>query len=217
MYPTATIPERYADGFMHILGVTGAFFATYFLLNISTLTASTAIYGVSLIVAFVSSAAYNMMPLDGPRPLLRRIDHAMIYVLIAGTYTPLVMILDTKLGYTILAVVWALAIIGVIRKLFFWRTPGKFGVVLYLFMGWLSPFLIWQLIGNAPQSMIWLIAAGGLIYTLGVPVYMAKAMPFFHRDLARFRGHRHCLFCRRHGNRRQRSLSRDSRPRFANH
>ncbi len=178
MYPTATPPERIADGFMHFIGVTGAVLGTIFLLNIGSLTAATAIYGVCLIVAFAASAIYNMMPYDGPRPMLRRFDHAMIYVLIAGTYTPLVMILDTRLGYIILAVVWALAVIGVIRKLFFWQTPGKFGVALYLLMGWLSPVLIYQLIGNAPQSMIWLIAAGGLIYTLGVPIHAAKAMPF---------------------------------------
>lgn len=178
MYPTATIPERFADGFMHILGVTGAILGTIFLLNIGTLTTPLAIYGASLIVAFAASAIYNMIPYDGPRPMLRRFDHAMIYVLIAVTYTPLVFMLDTKTGYVILAVVWALAIIGVIRKLFYWQTPGKFGPALYLIMGWLSPILIWQLIGRAPQNMIWLVAAGGLIYTLGVPIYKAKAMPF---------------------------------------
>lgn len=178
MYPTATIPERFADGFMHIVGVTGAILGTIFFLNIGTLTTPLAIYGASLIVAFAASAIYNMIPYDGPRPMLRRFDHAMIYVLIAGTYTPLVFMLDTKTGYVILAVVWALAIIGVIRKLFYWQTPGKFGPALYLIMGWLSPILIWQLIGRAPQNMIWLVAAVGLIYTLGVPIYKAKAMPF---------------------------------------
>ncbi|MCO4844048.1 MAG: hemolysin III family protein [Yoonia sp.] len=178
MYPTATIPERFADGVMHIIGVAGAIYGTVYLLNIGTLTPQLGIYGASLIVAFLASAVYNMIPYDGPRPMLRRFDHAMIYALIAGTYTPLVFMLDTKTGYAILTIVWTLAIIGVIRKLFFWQHPGKFGTVLYLVMGWLSPILIYQLTGRAPQNMIWLIAAGGLIYTLGVPVYLAKKMPF---------------------------------------
>ena len=119
-----------------------------------------------------------MMPYDAPRPMLRRIDHAAIYLIIAGTYGPLVVMLDTTFGYVILAVVWALGVIGVIRKLFFWQTPGKFGTALYLIMGWLSVFLIWSLVPVAPSAVVWLIAAGGLLYTAGVPVYLAKHVPF---------------------------------------
>lgn len=178
MYPTATIPERIADGVMHTLGVLGAIFGTVYLLSINTLKISLTVYGVSLIVAFSASAAYNMIPYDGPRPILRRIDHAMIYVLIAGTYTPLVVILNTTIGYIILALVWLLALVGLTVKLLFWRSPGPFGPALYLIMGWLSIFLIWALVSVVPSNVVWFIAAGGLLYTAGVPIHAAKHMPF---------------------------------------
>lgn len=178
MYPTATIPERIADGAVHILGVTGAILGTIFLLNIGQLTPAIAIYGIALIATFSASAIYNMMPFDAPRPLLRRIDHAAIYLKIAGTYTPLVVMIGSGFAYLILAIVWGLAALGITLKLFFWRSPGRFGPALYLIMGWLSIGLIWQLVPIAPANVVWLIAAGGLIYTLGVPVYAAKSMPF---------------------------------------
>lgn len=179
MYPTATISERIADGFMHFLGVSGAIFGTIYLLNINTLTVPLAVYGISLTAALSASAVYNMIPYDAPRPLLRRIDHAMIYVLIAGTYTPLVVMLDTTMGYIILAIIWILALVGLTLKLFFWRKPGRFGPALYLIMGWLGIFLIWAFIPVMPSNVAWLIAAGGFLYTAGVPVYATKErLPF---------------------------------------
>lgn len=181
MYPTATIPERIADGCMHVLGIALAIFGTIYLLGIptsATLQLGMLVYGFALIAAFGASAIYNMMPYDGPRPMLRRIDHAMIYVLIAGTYTPLVVMIGTTLAYVILAIVWSLALLGITLKLFFWQSPGKFGPALYLIMGWLSTILIYKLVGNAPTAMIQLIAAGGLTYTLGVPIYATKRLPF---------------------------------------
>ena len=178
MYPTATIPERIADGAVHVLGVTGAIMGTIFLLNIGQLTPAIAVYGIALIATFSASAIYNMMPFDAPRPMLRRIDHAAIYLKIAGTYTPLVVMIGSGFAYLILAIVWGLAALGITLKLFFWRSPGRFGPALYLIMGWLSIGLIWQLVPIAPAYVVWLIAAGGLIYTLGVPVYAAKYMPF---------------------------------------
>lgn len=184
MYPNATIPERIADGAVHILGVFGAVLGTVLLLNWASGTVSTAalaalaIYGAALIATFTASAIYNMMPYDAPRPVLRRIDHAAIYLKIAGTYTPLVVMIGTGFAYAILGVVWGLAIIGITLKLFFWQTPGRFGPALYLVMGWLSVGLIWAIIPVVPSNVVWLIAAGGLLYTAGVPVYAARSMPF---------------------------------------
>ena len=184
MYPTYTRPERIADGAMHAVGVIGAVAGTIVLLiwaagitsagNIAALS----IYGATLIATFVASAIYHMTPWEQIRPLLRRFDHAAIYLKIAGTYTPLVVMIGTGFSYVILSVVWGLAVIGMVLKLFFWRTPGRFGPALYLIMGWLSIGLIWAMIPIVPTTVIWLIAAGGLIYTAGVPIYAAKSMPF---------------------------------------
>lgn len=184
MYPYATLSERIADGTMHALGVIGAICGATFLLiwasgatSAAGLTAL-AIYSAALIATFTASAVYNMIPYDGPRPLLRRIDHAAIYLKIAGTYTPLVVMIGTGFSYLILAIIWGLAIIGMTLKLFFWRKPGRFGPALYLIMGWLSLGLVYGLWPVVPAASMILIAVGGGLYTAGVPFYAAKTMPF---------------------------------------
>lgn len=184
MFPNATIPERIADGTVHAVGVIGAITGTIMLLLWAAGAVSAggmvalAIDGCALIATFAASAIYNMMPYDAPRPMLRRLDHAAIYLKIAGTYTPLVVMIGTWFAYVILVIVWALAIIGMTLKLFFWRKPGRFGPALYLIMGWLSVGLIWAMIPAVPATVIWLIAAGGFLYTAGVPIYATKSMPF---------------------------------------
>ena len=184
MYPNATIPERIADGAVHALGVVGAVFGAAFMLIWASGTVSPAgmtalaIYGTALIATFAASAVYNMMPYDAPRPILRRIDHAAIYLKIAGTYTPLVVMIGSGFAYLILAIVWALAIIGMTFKLFFWRKPGRFGPVLYLVMGWLSVGLIFGLWPIVPDVSMILIVVGGLLYTGGVPFFAATKLRF---------------------------------------
>lgn len=144
----------------------------------ATQIAAIAIYAATLIATFVASAAYHLTPWHGIRPLLRRVDHAAIYLKIAGTYTPLVVMIGSGFAYLVLAVVWALALIGVLLKLFFWRTPGRFGPALYLVMGWLSLALVWSLWPVVPVSTMILIALGALIYTAGVPFYAAQRLRY---------------------------------------
>ena len=133
-----------------------------------------AIYGGALIATFVASAVYHLAPWHALRPALRRIDHAAIYLKIAGTYTPLVVMVGTTFAYLILAIVWGLAAIGITLKLFFWQTPGRFGPLLYLIMGWLSVFLIWSVWSVLPGLALVLIAVGGLTYTVGVVFYKSE-------------------------------------------
>ncbi|MEL7181350.1 MAG: hemolysin III family protein, partial [Pseudomonadota bacterium] len=136
------------------------------------------IYGATLIATFVASAFYHMTPWEGIRPILRRFDHAAIYLKIAGTYTPLVVMIGSGFAYAVLALVWGLAVIGMVLKLFFWRTPGRFGPALYLVMGWLSLALIWSLWPIVPLSAMVLMGIGGLLYTAGVPFYATETMKF---------------------------------------
>lgn len=180
MYPTYAKSERIADGSMHAIGVIGALAGAIVLVVMLAgdvsgwqLTALS-VYGLGLISTFAASAFYHMTPWPDIRPLLRRFDHAAIYLMIAGTYTPLVVIVHTPLAYTILGIVWGLALIGITLKLFFWRTPGRFGPALYLIMGWLSIGLIWSIWPIVPKAVIALIAAGGLTYTVGVVFYISK-------------------------------------------
>ena len=184
MYPTYARSERIADGTMHAVGVLGAVAGAVVLIIWSTGHASTAqiaaisVYGATLIATFMASAFYHMTPWEGIRPILRRFDHAAIYLKIAGTYTPLVVMIGSWFAYAVLAIVWGLAVIGMVLKLFFWRTPGRFGPALYLIMGWLSLALIWSLWPIVPVSAMVLMAVGGLLYTAGVPFYASETLKF---------------------------------------
>ena len=184
LYPTDARSERIADGTVHAIGVLGALTGAVMLIVWSALNASAgqiaaiAIYGGTLIATFAASAIYHLVPWEGARPILRRFDHAAIYLKIAGTYTPLVVMIGSWFAYAVLAIVWALAALGVVLKLFFWRTPGRFGPVLYLVMGWLSLALVWSLWPVVPVSAMVLIGVGGLLYTTGVPFYATHTMKY---------------------------------------
>ncbi|MBC7280391.1 hemolysin III family protein [Hoeflea sp.] len=181
MYPDYSRSERVADGSMHAIGLIGAISGSMLLLIWSSRVASPwemtaiAIYAITLIATFAASAFYHMTPWKSLRPALRRIDHAAIYLKIAGTYTPLVVMIGSGLAYVILGIVWALALIGITLKLLFWSTPGRMGPALYLVMGWMSIILLWTSWSEVPFGFI---AAGGLLYTVGVVFYAAKTMKF---------------------------------------
>jgi len=184
MYPTYARSERIADGTMHAVGVLGAITGAIVLIVWSTGSATAgqiaaiSVYAATLIATFVASAFYHMTPWAGIRPVLRRFDHAAIYLKIAGTYTPLVVLIGSWFAYVVLALVWGLAVLGMVLKLFFWRTPGRFGPALYLIMGWLSLALIWSLWPIVPLPAMALIAIGGLLYTAGVPFYASETMKY---------------------------------------
>ena len=184
MYPTYARSERIADGTMHGLGVVGAIGgAVYLLLGTRNavdpaLMTGLLIYAVGLMATFCASAFYHMTPWEEIRPMLRRIDHAAIYLKIAGTYTPFVMMIGTGFGYLVLAAVWVMAVIGIVTKLFFWRTPSRLGLFLYLGMGWISVFLVFSLIPVMPRHAMWLITAGGLLYTAGVVFFAWENLKF---------------------------------------
>jgi hemolysin III len=175
--------ETLADAAVHAAGLLLAVPGTFFLLNQTTELSpeawgATALYGGCLTLAFAASAIYHMCPLDNLRPVLHRIDHAAIYLKIAGSYTPFAVPLGTPLAYSVLAMVWALAIGGAIAKLSFWRTDAKGSLALYLGMGWLSALLIWPISQAFSQTVVWLVVSGGLIYSLGTRVYAHPGMPF---------------------------------------
>lgn len=181
MYPVYTRSERIADGSMHLIGVTLALLGAISLLIWCAQVASAweitavSVYAVTLVATFSASAFYHMTPWEHIRPVLRRIDHAAIYLKIAGTYTPLVIMIGSGLGYVVLAVVWVLAVIGMTLKLVFWSTPGRFGPVLYLIMGWMSIVLVRSAWEELP---IGLIVTGGLLYTVGVVFHVAEKLKF---------------------------------------
>ncbi len=141
---------------------------------------SLAIYGISLIALFSASATYHMVQVkDGTLEIFRKIDHAAIYVLIAGSYTPFCVNVFTGFwSWGMLSIVWALAVLGIIIKIFYIRAPRWLNAGIYIIMGWFSVAAVGQMTATLPASvLVWLIA-GGVIYTLGALVYITKIFNF---------------------------------------
>ncbi len=129
-----------------------------------------------MIAAFAASAFYHLTPVDRTRALLKRIDHATIYFKIAGTYTPLVVVIGSAFAYGILGIVWMLALVGAIAKLRGWGADAIGSLALYLLMGWLSALLIWPMCVHLSRTAVFLIIAGGLIYSLGTIFYARERL-----------------------------------------
>ncbi|WP_334065097.1 PAQR family membrane homeostasis protein TrhA [Limimaricola cinnabarinus] len=185
-YPAYARSERIADGVIHALGVIFALSGAVLLIVFSALAAevraeriaAVAIYGGALVATFSASAFYHMTPWTGLRPVLRRIDHAAIYLKIAGTYTPLVVLIGSAFAYGVLAVVWIVALGGAVAKLFFWKSPGRLGPTLYLLLGWLSVALVWSLALTLPVASTALVVIGGLLYSAGVIFFLWEKLRF---------------------------------------
>jgi len=142
---------------------------------------SFSIYGATLVTLYVSSTLYHGLPCSAAKRVLRRIDHASIFLLIAGTYTPFVLVvLRGGLGWTLFGIVWALAAFGVAVKVAFAGRFEVLTVILYLGMGWMGATAIKPMIGALPPSGLALVVAGGLAYTVGVIFYAGRCIPFNH-------------------------------------
>ncbi len=137
------------------------------------------IFGASLVLLYTTSALYHLLPLSEKGVFfLRRIDHMMIFVLIAGTYTPVCLIaLRGIWGYSFLIGVWVLAMAGILIKIFWMDAPRWFSTLLYVFMGWLIVFAFWPLLQAVSLGGIAWLALGGLFYTIGAIFYGTKWPP----------------------------------------
>lgn len=137
---------------------------------------SLAIYGISLIVLFSASATYHMVQVkDKALEVFRKVDHAAIYILIAGTYTPFCINAFTGFWkWGLLSIVWSLALIGIIIKIFYIRAPRWVNAGIYLVMGWLCLSATGELLATVPAWVLTWLIIGGVTYTLGAIVYMTK-------------------------------------------
>jgi hemolysin III len=137
---------------------------------------SFAIFGSSLVLLYTTSGIYHLLDLsERGMALLRRLDHMMIYVLIAGTYTPICLVLlQGRLGIGLLIAVWAIAVIGVAQKLLWMHAPRWLSTALYLAMGWAALIISRPLLGAAPVGFFVWIIAGGVLYSIGAIVYATK-------------------------------------------
>lgn len=142
---------------------------------------SYSIYGGSMILLFLASTLYHAVPHQRAKYWLKKLDHCAIYLLIAGTYTPFLLVgLKSPLAHWLMGVIWSLALVGIVFKLLFAHRFKALSLTTYLLMGWLSLIVIYQLAVTLPAGGVWLLAAGGIVYSLGVIFYASQRIPYSH-------------------------------------
>ena len=143
--------------------------------------ASCTVFGISLVLLYTASTLYHSFQKPNIKHILKILDHSCIYVLIAGTYTPFMIVtVRGALGWTMFTIVWSLTILGIIFKAFFVNRFKIISTLAYILMGWLIIFAIKPLFQTLPGSGIAWLVAGGLAYTLGTIFYAWKTLPFNH-------------------------------------
>ena len=172
------------NGLSHLGGAIAAFIGQIALLIIgwsgTAKVLSVLVYGLSLIALFSASATYHLVK---ARPkvigILRKLDHSAIYLLIAGTYTPFCLLAFTGFfRWGLLAIIWAIALVGIVLKVFMGRLPRWVNAGVYVVMGWLCISAIGQMTSALTPFVLAWLAAGGVIYTLGAVVYATKIFNF---------------------------------------
>lgn len=143
--------------------------------------ASALVFGIALIIMYGASTLYHSIPMPHAKTILRQFDHCAIYILIAGTYTPICLLgIKGAWGWTLFGVAWGIAAVGTALKILF---PGRFhivAVILYALMGWMVVIAIKPLIHNVPSLPLTFLLTGGIIYTLGIGFYVWKKLYFSH-------------------------------------
>jgi hemolysin III len=185
--PQYSLGERVADGTIHVIGVAASFAAMIVLLVIGIRTeadtalmvAGLAVYGIALVATFGCSAGYHLVVRPKLKEILRRLDHAAIFLMIAGTYTPFVLIkMNNAWGLGLLAVVWGMAAIGIAIKLFLPRFLDGLSTALYLVQGW-AVLAAWEPLQAAlPAGVLTLLMVGGVLYSVGVVFHLWNRLPY---------------------------------------
>ncbi|HWK24286.1 MAG TPA: hemolysin III family protein [Ureibacillus sp.] len=137
------------------------------------------IYGISMFCLYAASTIYHAWPTH--KSLLKKLDHSSIYVMIAGTYTPVALIaIGDKLGWIIFSVEWVLALFGILFKMYFVHKFEKLSLIVYLGMGWLAIIFYNQMVEYITMSGFLLLLTGGISYTIGTYFYRNKKIPYNH-------------------------------------
>lgn len=178
--------EELANALTHLFGAIMSLIGMIFLIKIGlksgdpVKTTGLVIFAISMLLLYSASGFYHLVKPSNLKRILRILDHSNIYFLIAGTYTPILIAVDTTLSYSFIFVVWGIAFLGIIFTLVFWGRFKAFHVILYLLMGWLFVF-IWKPVSAViPFGLVKWIIVGGLAYTLGTIFYAMKKLPYYH-------------------------------------
>jgi len=186
--PPSTLGEEIANSVTHGIGAALSVAGLVVLVSLTAIRGagwlaivSAAIYGATLVILYTSSTLYHSIQGTGAKRVLRKFDHAAIYLLIAGTYTPFTLVpLNGALGWTLFGIIWTLALTGIVLKM---RLTGRFELLftaLYVVMGWLIIVAFRQLSAQMHTAGLVLLVAGGASYTAGVLFYALDKRRYFH-------------------------------------
>ena len=185
--PFYTFGEEIANSVTHGVGVALAVAGLTVLVVLAALygdswrVVSFIIYGCSLLILYSASTLYHSIQHPRAKRVLRTMDHASIYILIAGTYTPFLLIgVRGSVGWTLLAIVWLMAAAGIVWKVFFLGRFEVLATLMYIFMGWMGVIAFRQMLVNVPKFGVMMLFAGGIVYTLGVIFYAWEKLPYNH-------------------------------------
>ena len=185
-----SVGEEIANSITHGVGVVFSIVALVLLIVTAVLRGdgwalgSGIVFGLALILLYTGSTLYHAIPFPKARHVFKILDHSMIYVLIAGSYTPFCLVtLREQGGWWMFAIVWVLAAAGISMEAFWAYRPRWLSVLVYLGMGWLVMFMIGPMLKafvGPSQAGLWLLVAGGLCYTAGTAFYVFKRVPYLH-------------------------------------
>ena len=185
--PSYSLAEEIANAITHGVGVLFAIIGLAVLTAFATLhgdawtVTACAVFAAALIICFTTSTLYHSIRIERIRPVLRALDHSAIFLLIAGTYTPFMLInLRGPWGWSLLAIIWTLAITGIALRLFLRGRLHGLVVGLYVAMGWAVVIAIEPMLEHVPVGGLVLLVAGGLAYTGGVGFYKWRRLPYNH-------------------------------------
>ncbi len=187
MSKTYTFKEELANALTHGLGVVAALCASSVLITLAAIhgdvwqLGSAITYGITLVLLYLASTLYHAIPHENAKAKLKVFDHCAIYLLIAGTYTPITLIaLRDHYGWWLFGAIWTLAFLGVLFKLFFTGRFKLLSTLIYIGMGWMSVVAIKPMLQQIDLwTLAWLVA-GGLFYTGGTYFYMHPRMKYAH-------------------------------------
>ena len=184
---TYSLSEERINVVSHFIGLILSAFALVFLAikavknGDSVTIVSAIIYGVSLILLYTASTLYHNSVKEKLRKRLNVFDHASIFILIAGSYTPYLLIsLKNTFGFHFFIFIWIVAIIGVVLKLFFFGKYEILSTIMYVAMGWVVVFIIKSLMKNIPVNGIYWLWVGGILYTIGAVIYSINKIKMNH-------------------------------------
>jgi hemolysin III len=182
-----TLREEIANALTHGLGVVAALCGSSVLITIAAMQGngwqlgSAIVYGVTLILLYLASTLYHAVPHPTAKARLKVFDHCAIYLLIAGTYTPITLVgLRDSVGWWLFGTIWALAMAGVLFKLFFTGRFKLLSTLIYVAMGWLVVLAIGPVVRHLEPFTLWWLFTGGVFYTGGTLFYHRPKLRFSH-------------------------------------